>query len=94
MEKRYRKPRVHLEQVFNGHFMLEPLKSWVARDDFGNYVTSARRRKDCEALCRQMGYCPERDTVSRPKASILKKLQEAPPPSKASGSSKGKEQER
>ena len=94
MGKRHRKPRVHLEQVFNGHFMLEPLKSWVARDDFGNYVTSARRRKDCEALCRQMGYCPERDTVSRPKASILKKLQEAPPPSKASGSSKGKEQER
>ena len=94
MGKRYRKPRVHLEQVFNGHFMLEPLKSWVARDDFGNYVTSARRRKDCEAMCRQMGYCPERDTVSRPKASILKKLQEAPPPSKASGSSKGKEQER
>ena len=94
MGKRYRKPRVHVEQVFNGHFMLEPLKSWVARDDFGNYVTSARRRKDCEALCRQMGYCPERDTVSRPKASILKKLQEAPPPSKASGSSKGKEQER
>ena len=94
MGKRYRKPRVHLEQVFNGHFMLEPLKSWVARDDFGNYVTSARRRKDCEALCRQMGYCPERDTVARPKASILKKLQEAPPPSKASGSSKGKEQER
>ena len=94
MGKRYRKPRVHLEQVLNGHFMLEPLKSWVARDDFGNYVTSARRRKDCEALCRQMGYCPERDTVSRPKASILKKLQEAPPPSKASGSSKGKEQER
>lgn len=94
MGKRYRKPRVHLEQVYNGHFMLEPLKSWVARDDFGNYVTSARRRKDCEALCRQMGYCPERDTVSRPKASILKKLQEPPAPSKASGPSRGKEQER
>lgn len=94
MGKRYRKPRVHLEQVYNGHFMLEPLKSWVARDDFGNYVTSARRKKDCEALCRQMGYRPERDTVSRPKPSVLKKLQEANVPPKASGPSKGREQER
>lgn len=94
MGKRYRKPRVHLEQVFNGHFMLEPTKSWVARDDFGNYVTSAKRRKECEALCRQMGYCPERDAVSRPKGSILKKLQEADAPPKASGPSKRREPER
>ena len=94
MGKRYRKPRAYLRQYYNGHFMLERTKSWVARDAFGNYVASASTRKACEEQCRRMGYCPERDTISLPRSSILKKLQETPTPHKASGPSKGKEQER
>ena len=93
MRKRYSKPRVHLEQYYNGYFMLERTKSWVAKDDFGNYVTSARTRKECEAECRRLGYCPERDVVSLAKPSVLKKLQEAAAPSKVSSPSKGREQE-
>ena len=73
--------------------MLERTKSWVARDDFGNYVASARTRKECEAECRRLGYCPERDAVSLPKPSVLKKLQEATVSPKVSGPSRGKEQE-
>ena len=93
MRKRYRKPRVHLEQCYNGYFMLERTKSWVARDDFGNYVTSARTRKECEDKCRRLGYCPERDVVSLPKPSVLKKLQETTVSSKVSSPSRDKEQE-
>jgi len=83
-----------LEQVFNGHFMLERTKTWIAKDAFGNYVTSASTRKDCEALCRRMGYSPEKDMVSLPRASVLKKLREETAPSKASGPSKDRKPER
>lgn len=91
MGRHYRKPRAYLEQAYDGHFLLERTKTRVAKDTFGNYVTSARTRKDCEALCRRKGYCPEKDTVSRPKASVLKKLREETAPSKAPGPSKGRE---
>lgn len=74
--------------------MLERTKSWVARDTFGNYVASARTRKQCEEQCRHMGYCPEMDTVSLSESSVLKKLKETPVSHKTSGISKGKEQER
>lgn len=91
MGRYYRKPRAYLEQVYNGHFMLERTKTWIAKDAFGNYVTSASTRKDCEALCRCMGYCPEKDTV---RASVLEKLREETAPPKASGPSKHRESER
>lgn len=94
MGKRYRKPRAYLEQYYNGHFMLERTKSWVAKDAFGNYVASAGTRKECEEQCRRMGYCPESDAVSLSKSSVLKKLQGTPTPQKAPDPAKAKEQER
>lgn len=59
MERHYRKPRAYLKQYYNGYFMLERCKEWRAEDSFGNYVASARTRKECEEKCRRLGYCPE-----------------------------------
>lgn len=58
---KYRKPIAYLKQYYNGYFMLERTKEWRAVDCFGNYVTSARTKKECEEVCRRLGYVPKSD---------------------------------
>lgn len=55
-----RKPRVYLEKEIIGQFMLEPTVKWVARDFWGNMITTGDTRRECEAECRLHGYVPER----------------------------------
>ena len=57
---RQRKERAYLEFYRTGWFMGEYTYSWIARDYWGNYVASARTRKECEQECRYRGYVPER----------------------------------
>ena len=53
------KPRAYLTLERNGWWMGEYTYTWVARDTWNNYITSARIKKDCEKNCRYYGYVPE-----------------------------------
>ena len=58
MTKQY-KPRAYLEKKATGWFMGEPEIEWIAYNDWGNYVASAKTNKECERQCRLYGYVPE-----------------------------------
>ena len=57
---RKKKPRAYLQREITGHWCFEPIVTWVARNDWGNWVASGRTRKECEEECRLYGYVPER----------------------------------
>lgn len=56
---RKRKPRAYLEKHKTGYWGFEPIYAWIAYDPWGNYITQARLKKDCERNCREKGYVPE-----------------------------------
>jgi len=54
------KKSAYLTREMTGHFMLTPTVSWIARDTWGNWITSGRTRKECEQNCRDLNYVPRR----------------------------------
>ncbi|WP_300346020.1 hypothetical protein [uncultured Oscillibacter sp.] len=61
MGKHHRKPKAYLKQYYNGYFMFERAKVWIATDTFENFIASGRTREECEAECRRKGYRPVRE---------------------------------
>ena len=55
-----RKESAYLKQEVTGWFMFEYTARWVARDSYGNWITSGRTRRECEQNCRCMNYTPRR----------------------------------
>lgn len=50
----------YLTKEIIGHFMFELTVRWIARDYWGNWITSGRTRKECEQNCRDLNYTPKR----------------------------------
>ena len=55
-----KKERAYLKKEFVGRWGFEPVFHWIARDAWDNYITQAKTRRECEAMCRDHGYVPER----------------------------------
>ena len=55
-----KKPTAWLKKESIGWFGFEQVVKWIARDTWGNWVTSGKTRKECEANCRTYGYVPRR----------------------------------
>ncbi len=55
-----RKKSAYLKRESIGWFGFELVVKWIARDTWGNWVTSGKTRKECEANCRMHGYVPRR----------------------------------
>lgn len=55
-----RKESAYLKRESIGWFGFEQVVKWIARDTWGNWVTSGKTRKECEANCRIHGYVPRR----------------------------------
>ena len=51
----------YIKPYYNGYFMFERTRTWIARDRFGNQVAGGRTRKECESETRRAGYTPVRD---------------------------------
>ena len=58
---RQRKPRAYLRKIRSGYWGFEYSYAWRADDAWGNYITQARTRKECEREVRERGYAPTDD---------------------------------